>query len=122
MQVMLMSTMVMIHQPQKRNDLIIKIQILTKMLFHNCQLMVTRRCRLSVHPFKGEMRMHQSPYPKTNIIELQLATDDDRKYISQFCLSRKTLICQKHHFPFLFYVQQLHNRIALLLGTKNCAE
>ena len=50
----------------------------------------------------------------TKIIELQLATDDDRKYISQFCLSRKTLICQKHHFPFLFYVQLLHNRIALL--------
>ena len=32
------------------------------------------------------------------------------KYISQF----RTLIDQKHHFPLLFYVQQLHNKIALL--------
>ena len=51
---------------------------------------------------------------KTNIIELQLATDNDRKYISQFRLSCETLIDQKHHYPLLFYVQQLHNKIALL--------
>ena len=58
--------------------------------------------------------MHQSPIPKTNIIELQLATDDNRKYISPFRLSFETLIDQKHHFSLLFYVQQLHKKIALL--------
>ena len=53
--------------------------------------------------------------PKTNTIELQLTTDDNQKYISQFHLTHETLIDQKHHFPLLFYVQQLHNEIALSL-------
>ena len=57
------------HHPQKRNDLIIKIQILTKMLvLHYCQIMVTRRYRLSIHPFKEEIRMSQSPIFQRRIL------------------------------------------------------
>jgi len=52
--------------------------------------------------------------PKTNIMDLHLDNGDDLKYISQFRLSRETVIDQKHHYPLLVYVQQLHNKIALL--------
>jgi len=52
--------------------------------------------------------------PKTNIMELNLDNGDDLKYISQFRLSCEAVIDQKHHYPLLVYVQQLHNKIALL--------
>jgi hypothetical protein len=82
--------------------------------------MVTRRCCLPFYPpIQG--RNEDEPVTdisKTNIIELQLATDDNRKYISPFRLSFETLIDQKHHFSLLFYVQQLHKKIALLLERK----
>ena len=66
-------------------------------------------------PIQG--RSDDSPVtdnPKTNIMELHLDNGDDLKYISQFRLSRETVIDQKHHYPLLFYIQQLHNKIALL--------
>ena len=66
-------------------------------------------------PIQG--RSDDSPVtdnPKTNIMELHIDNGDDLKYISQFCLSRETVIDQKHHYLLLFYVQQLHNRIALI--------
>ena len=66
-------------------------------------------------PIQG--RSDDSPVtdnPKTNIMELHLDNGDDLKYISQFRLSRETVIDQKHHYPLLVYVQQLHNKIALL--------
>ena len=52
--------------------------------------------------------------PKTNIVEFHLDNGDDLKYISQSRLSRERVIDQKHHYPLLFYVQQLHNKTALL--------
>ena len=82
----------------------------------NCPLLVTRRCRLFIHPFK-EGVTSDSPVtdnPKTKIMELHLDNGDDLKYISQFRLCRETVIDQKHHYSLLFYVQQLHNKIALL--------
>jgi hypothetical protein len=51
---------------------------------------------------------------KTKIMELHLDNGDDLKYISQFRLCHETVIDQKHHYSLLFYVQQLHNKIALL--------
>ena len=52
-------------------------------------------------PIQGRNEDHEpvTDISKTNIIELQLATDNDRKCISQFRLSRETSIDQKHHFP-----------------------
>jgi len=47
-------------------------------------------------------------------MDLHLDNGDDLKYISQFLLSRETVIDQKHHYLLLFYIQQLHNKIALL--------
>jgi hypothetical protein len=44
-------------------------------------------------------------------MELQLATDDDQKNVPQSCLSFETLI---DHYPLLFCVQNLHNKIPLL--------
>ena len=52
--------------------------------------------------------------PKSNIMELQLATDDDQKNVPQFRLSFETLIEQNHHYSLLFCVQNLHNKIPLL--------
>ena len=66
-------------------------------------------------PIQG--RSDDSPVtdnPKTKIMELHLDNGDDFKYISQFRFSRETVIDQKYHYPLLFYVQQLHNKIALL--------
>ena len=47
-------------------------------------------------------------------MELHLDNGDNLKYISQFRFSREIVIAQKYHYPLLFYVQQLHNKIALL--------
>ena len=54
-------------------------------------------------PIQGRSEDHEpvTDISKTNIIELQLATEDNRKYISQFRLSYETLIDQKH-FPLFF--------------------
>jgi len=66
-------------------------------------------------PIQG--RSDDSPVtdnPKTKIMELHLDNGDDFKYISQFRLCHETVIDQKHHYSLLFFVQHLHNRIALL--------
>jgi len=66
-------------------------------------------------PIQGRNEDHEpvTDISKTNMIEIELATDDNRKYISQVRLSHETLIDQKH-FPLLFFVQQLHNKFAFL--------
>jgi len=67
-----------------------------------------------MHLFKEGVPIHQSLIIQRNFMDLHLDNGDDLKYISQFRLSRETVIDQKHHYPLLVYVQQLHNKIALL--------
>ena len=80
----------------------------------NCPLLVTRRCRLFIHPFKEGVTIHQSLIIQRQILWTYISILATISNISQFRLSRETVIDQKHHYPLLFYVQQLHNKIALL--------
>jgi len=67
-----------------------------------------------MHLFKEGVPIHQSLIIQRQILWTYISILATISNISQFRLSRETVIDQKHHYPLLVYVQQLHNKIALL--------